>query len=333
MPVSPTITAPASQVPEIQISADAQTLASALIDSETSPAPLVSLRPFWTGMRPQSEEGYVLRMNWNAKAVELVAKYGGAGAHAVAYGLEISDEGGLLIAVSTGLAMIDAPIEHISAIGNQVTLLDNESSYVWLKNNGALDVVTSSLTPPSPESVYLGRVDTAGGVITEIDISGVWKLSGGVLFRETGDLRDPEDTPQTVRAITFTQTETYMSDGAKYTLLPRVGEQVRIPSNGAPEALTTTKVLTKTSPNQLNFKCAAQQKVLAPPDADVVHGMWWQVFNYNAGGGANILLRDSEDTITIATIGPGQNAPLPVVDDGSGTPYVPQSAIVSTTST
>lgn len=333
MPVSPTITAPASQVPEAQILSSVQTMADCETDSETSPAPLVSLLPFWSGMLPQSpgSDGYVSRMNRNAKAVELVAKYGGVGACSVAYGLELSDEGALVVAVSTGLAMMDAPIEHISLGGNTLGLLDNESSYIWLKNNGTLEAVTGSLTPPSAVASYLGRVDTAGGVITEIDVSGVWKLVGGLLVRETGDFRNPEDTPPAVRSVTVTQHETYLSDGTRYTFLPRLGEQLRTPSNGAPEALTATKVLTVDSPNLLNFTCAAQQKVLLPNDGTVYYGMWWHVFNWNAGGGANLLLRDYADTTTVATIGAGQNSRADVKDNGSGEPINAQASEVRDT--
>jgi hypothetical protein len=133
------------------------------------------------------------KFNENAARLDALGRAGG-GCYAVTSGLALSAGSGLSLNVAAGQAVIDSVVTVDP--GTSVALMDAiDRCYLWLTRLGALTPVNNDPTPPAAECVFLGSATTAGGVITAVDMSGVMKLCGGTLRRDTADLTTPTDTP------------------------------------------------------------------------------------------------------------------------------------------
>lgn len=140
--------------------------------------------------------------NKNAARGDMTGR-AGAGGYAIDWdsgpssstpGLQLTVSSGLTLAVGTGQAMIDGPVQVTTPLTALCT--DNIARiHVWLSQAGAVVLVNNSLTPPAGAHAYLGSVVTSGGAITEINGSGVLYYYGAQLIRRTADTSAPGDTP------------------------------------------------------------------------------------------------------------------------------------------
>src|SRR5947208_5676947 len=168
--------------------------------------------------------------NRNARWVEALGR-SGAGTCGIAFGLEISSpDGSVQLVVQPGQVVLDVPITK-SGIST-LSIADDRDNYIWMDQDGALgyrlDGDLDELLPPNPAipSAYLGRISKAAGVTTQIDMSGVAFIKGGVLWRCTADAGCPTDVPpDEITFWTRTNGGVYFWDGHSYggVLLPEFG--------------------------------------------------------------------------------------------------------------
>lgn len=175
----PVYTANAADCPAVQTPAaavTAPTVAAALAGGET--------------------DELLTRFNDNAEQLDITGQLGGGG-YAVGIGLELTDGGGQLLAVSAGVALADGARQIAAttqALGNNVW------TWVYVNNAGTLVLATHTAATPVPAipagaKVFLGRVKTLAGAITEIDYSGRLQHYRDGLKRKTNDAGPPTDTP------------------------------------------------------------------------------------------------------------------------------------------
>lgn len=154
---------------------------------------------------------------WNDLAARLdLAARAGSGVYALAYGTGILSAGtGLLIEATGALAAIDGVVA-VKAIAPKSVPDDTARVWVWLRQNGTLDI-TVTTTPPSSKCVLLGSCVTASGLVSSVDTSGVVYCAGGQIWRETADIGPPTDSPPSAsRIITRTETGVYLWDGVRH---------------------------------------------------------------------------------------------------------------------
>lgn len=160
--------------------------------------------------------------NVNAEKLDLLGRVGG-GAFALApqegsTACELTAGSGLTLNIAAGNFLVDSP-GHRAA--TTLALTNNVYNWVWLTASGSLVAATSATTalPSTPASarVFLGRVLTAAGAITQIDYSGRLELRGGTLYRRTADAGMPTDTPPaSCQILTRTAGGLYLWDGDQY---------------------------------------------------------------------------------------------------------------------
>ncbi|MBX7132623.1 MAG: hypothetical protein K1X67_08120 [Fimbriimonadaceae bacterium] len=188
---------------------------------------------------------------WNQNAAMLdLATRSGSGGYGLVYGGVISDGGGLNASVTGAVALIDGVVAK-----KTFALLSLPASqprvWIWFKQDKTLQY-TLTTTKPTAKCVLLGSLATDGsGVIAgSIDTSGVVYFASGVFFRETADLGQPSDSPDsTVRVMTKTSGGLFFWDGGQWALVPKglswskdvipSGETVVIPS-GAQQSIFGT---------------------------------------------------------------------------------------------
>jgi hypothetical protein len=221
----------ATAVPAVQVNTDLPLLADAYASvSGTAPA----ARSFSHG----DTSTVVPKLNENALRLDLLARYGGASVRAVAAGLALSVPSGLSATVAAGHGLIDGIVEVPTDITG--TLLTNGAqNYLWLLQNGTIQNVPGSLTPPAGQAVYLGRITTAAGAATAVNYTGVVRALGGLRYRKTGDPAAPGDTPPAA-AFLLGQTAggLYLWNGTAW---------VRLGAAAAPPSLTVRSVSAATT--------------------------------------------------------------------------------------
>lgn len=155
----------------------------------------------------------------NAAHLDNAGAAGGAFAHGIIYGGDLSAGTGLILNVSALGANIGAA--PTVAAAQTVALTDNSTNYVWVLQDGTLALVQNAITAPAPAAAYLGRVVTLAGVQGTPDYSGRVELRGGSLYRRTGDAAEPGDTPPAGLLI-FTRTAGgyYLWTGDEYLAVP-----------------------------------------------------------------------------------------------------------------
>jgi hypothetical protein len=160
---------------------------------------------------------------WNTLvAVTNALAQSGGGAYAVYHGLSLTVSG-LTVRVGNGQAII-AGVITIDEVAGYATaaLADNAYNWIWLTQAGAISVLSGTdeediPAAPSAACVFLGRVEMAAGAVVTIDGSGVYRLSGGMLWRRTGDAGEPDDTPASVPNFwARTDGGIYVWDGTAY---------------------------------------------------------------------------------------------------------------------
>jgi hypothetical protein len=206
MPIVYTLTAllsPAVQVP------------SSLLLPGTNPAVKASLlTPGTTAL----STGF----NLNAAHLDNLGALGGAWAYGVAYGLDLTDGGGLTLNIAAGGAHVGA-VPTVAAAQTKA-LTNGSQNHVWLLRDGTISLRQNVITAPATAAAYLGRVTTLGGAITAIDYSGRVTLLGGMPYRKTADAGVPADTPSaTVAYWNETPSELYLWTGTAYQLVGGVG--------------------------------------------------------------------------------------------------------------
>lgn len=95
-------------------------------------------------------------------------------------GFDLSVNSGLNLDVAAGTACIDGYYVNESAT-TTVALTDNATNRVWLQADGTIYDNTSD-TPTAATDLFLGRVTTSGGSITEIEANEELDTAAGVEY-------------------------------------------------------------------------------------------------------------------------------------------------------
>lgn len=280
--------------------------------------------PFATGSTYSPPAGTSLRFNQVAAAVKLLCEYGGGG-YGILSGCDLSDGGGLNVAVSAGILVGDgileltggtpagaAPVTQVATPG-VYTLADGATNYVWLTSSGAL-VSSTSLAYPTGAKWFLGTVTTVAGAITTIDYSGRISLSGGRFTRQTANIGAPDDSPDaSLSLVTQTTTGRYRWSGSLHEFMAP-----------PPNKQTLSADLTLTALSALNHflvASGANRTVLLPALSALPHGRTYWIMNYGATN--NILVKDATGATTYCTLTPGQAIGIPTLLDSSGNTAFP----------
>jgi hypothetical protein len=155
--------------------------------------------------------------NNNAARLDLGGRFGG-GTYGIVKGLTLSQTTSGKVDVAAGQAMLDQIVDNPSTAQKSLTLSQN--NWVFLLQSGAFSVIASAGAPALPASVcaYLGMVAVDGsGNFTNVDLSGVMYLRGGVGYRKVADTGMPGDTPPSGYIfLTETGHSRYLWDGGAY---------------------------------------------------------------------------------------------------------------------
>lgn len=159
--------------------------------------------------------GRAAKHNRNALQLDLASSYGSGGI-GVKHGLVPSAGSGLTVNISAGGAVIGGIIQAKNGFTGKVVNAST-TNFIWLKQDGTIEVVDGSITPPSGACCYLGAAVTDGSGVTSVDLSGVVYLRNGVAYREVTDTEDPADSPPaTWLGITKTAGGEYLWGGTAY---------------------------------------------------------------------------------------------------------------------
>jgi hypothetical protein len=155
------------------------------------------------------------KLNRNAAQLDLTGRYGGGG-YGIAHGLELKAGNGLSLILEAGHAMIDGVVEVPEAREIPVPA-SKRRLYFWLLQDGHVWSSDDIEVSPSQACCFLGSCDTTESGVQGIDFSGVMRLRGGILWRETADRGVPGDHPGEGFAF-FTKTRggVYFWDGWQY---------------------------------------------------------------------------------------------------------------------
>lgn len=235
------------------------------------------------------------------------ASLGGGGGYGVISGLGLTAGAGLSLGIAAGAANIGVPVVIASTT---TTLPDNTARvWVWLKRDGTVQVVATSLTPPATDCVLLGSAVTSAGSITSVDYSGVcYVRPGGLLLRNTADRGYPADAPTAgilFRTITLAGTVDF--DGTAYKAL---GPMVNT------ETITATKVLATTDAEiHVLTPSGASRNVQLPASAPA--GKTFTIYNAATSGANSVVVKADDGTTTIATLTNGQKLTVNPIYGGS----------------
>jgi len=201
---------------EIALYCPALVQPAAPLSLSADPAAPLTFGEFSTG----ATTGTALKLNQNSRRAEIISQWGGAGAHGVFYGLDLSESSGLTLAYSAGGANVNGP--QVKSAAGTLALTANVYNYVFITSAAAVTAATSSSrvslpSNPTTHCCFLGRVLCNASNIVEIDYSGRHYLRGGCLWRRTADEGEPTDTPAST-TLFFNRTEggVYAWDGVEY---------------------------------------------------------------------------------------------------------------------
>jgi hypothetical protein len=280
--------------------------------ASTDPATAFGFSPIGSG----ETSGFSRKDAKKALGLDYALRVGSPG-YGIIEGLGFSDDGAITLTVATGKSHIDGEIELSEA--TDVTLADG-TNYIYHKRDKTLEVITGSLTPPVLPANRIGTVIVAAGAVVNYDLSGVI-YHKGIPRRKTGDAYMPADTPGvTWMFISEGTNATYLWDGVAYRYLaPANAHNI---AQSAYAAITGTVALAATDPNVIVMKntSGGDQKVLLPQ-----YGAWGASFRIrnHKDSTHSVLVRDSADTTTIATLTAGQVQTFEPDDDTAGTPIFP----------
>jgi len=152
----------------------------------------------------------------NGANLDILATYG-SGLIGVVHGLVPVGATGLTIDISAGGALAGGVLQSKDGF-DAVVVNASSTNFIWFKQDGTIEVVDDSTTPPSGVAVYIGAAITNGSSVTSIDLSGVVYIYGGIPYRETTDPTQPTDSPpSTWIGLTKTDDGTYLFDGTTYS--------------------------------------------------------------------------------------------------------------------
>jgi len=251
---------------------------------------------------------------------------GGGGGYAVMSGCVPVQTTGLNVSIGAGLILGSwvngyGPLVELLNSGTPVvggfqqltpaayTLPDNSTSYLWTTQDpstGAIGLAsTTSLgSPPTHALLFVGNITTLSGAVTAIDQSGVVKVTGGQLTRQTADTSTPGDAPPAgMRLLTVTPALNYQWDGSAHKALVDLTKQ--LPGSVNKQTITTALTLTETSANnQYITASGGNQRVILPDPTTLPLG--WSIAIFNAGGSNNVLVYEHTNTTQICPLTPGQ---------------------------
>ena len=227
------------------------------------------------------------RLNQDMSKVELVSRLGGGG-YGIGYGLGYASASGLVVTVQAGIGLINGPVEKKTT--SNVTMTDNTTDqWIWLDQLG--NVVagsgTSIVNPSANEAIPLFCVTTVSGAVTAQDNSGVCYFRNGNLWRTTGDLGAPSDTPNAaLRLFTVTQAGLWLWDGTKHRFLSGQGYR----------NITGTTTLAS-SDEAITVDCTGGNVTLTLMSAASYAGRILTVRRTDASGNTLTVQRAGSDTI------------------------------------
>lgn len=154
-------------------------------------------------------------LNKNSKAKDMAARYG-AGGYGIGAGLGLTAGAGLDFTIADGQAVMDGIVEVYSLASQTATAASD--NWVWLKQDGTIQIQVNTLTKPTGNCVLLGLVVAGASTITSVGTDGVVYWRGGNMWRETFDTDKPGDTPDSsLMFYTKTQGGLYFWNGLFYT--------------------------------------------------------------------------------------------------------------------
>jgi hypothetical protein len=272
---------------------------------------------------------YLSRSELNENIAKMEATGDYVVGRGVLSGLDLTDGGSLSLQVHSGVYHLMGSSVIVDSTLT-LTMPASGTNSVWIDENKTLSYTSSDVD--SGDLVCLGRVTTSGGVITITENGRVYLMrtspsTPGTYNLGTGIVMDGvnsrvgigTDSPtNALEVVGNLQTSTADVDGAA-TVGATLTVSGHIPIPTAIETLTTHKHLTKTMANmQVLTASGANRKVMMPTTLD-----WGTNFTIvNGGSSNNILVRDSGDTATIATLTPGQSVKISAAYD-SGVPGWP----------
>lgn len=128
-------------------------------------------------------------VNAHAGAIDALAR-ASCGAYGILSGLVVSSPGGLVVALSNGMAVIDGVVEAVG-VPNLTLPANTPRIWLWLTQAGTW-AFTTSATPPVGKVLYLGSVVTnASAVASIIQTHGVVRLEGGAPWTSSADVGAP----------------------------------------------------------------------------------------------------------------------------------------------
>lgn len=282
------------------------------------------VNPFPTG-QTYPPPGTSLIFNQVAAALRILCQ-NSAGGYGILSGCGLFINAGLQIGVNPGILVGDGILELTTAtplgtapflqapVPNPYTLADNALNFVWLTNTGSL-VAATTLGFPATARWPLGNVTTSGGVITNIDASGVVSLVNGRFTRQTADIGQPTDTPG-YSLDTLTTTGLYSFKGSTHVF------------NAPPpnvQTLSSMLALTPLSPTvQFLRTNGSDQHVRLPAVASIPAGRAYSIFNSDS---AHSIIIDDSTGSNKTTLTAGQAITIPVFLDSSGNPTLPASYV------
>lgn len=155
-------------------------------------------------------------LNYNARMVELIAKYGSCDMYAVAHGLDIVAGEGIQAIIQPGHAFGETILE--AHCPQKVTLWDNAVTFIWFGNDSNAHSETA-MSQPQCGGVYLGCVSCQDGQIVEVSTLGRFDLRAGNVVRRTLDPDRPEDSPTPEPSWFYTVTDggVFLWTGERYS--------------------------------------------------------------------------------------------------------------------
>lgn len=148
----------------------------------------------------------------------------------------LSAGSGLTCNIAAGTALMGTIVEYA---GGSSTMISSSRSFLWIDKTGSIHV-TSTKTPPSGLTCFIGSVLSGSSTITSVDTSGVVYCRGCLFYRKTNDSGVPGDAPPSdVSFVTSTAAHTYLWDGDGYYLT--LDGSSPLPTNYVVEAITGTK--------------------------------------------------------------------------------------------
>lgn len=241
--------------------------------------------------------------------------FGGFGT--VMSGLVLSTGSGLNLAVSAGTANIMGQVEYS---GGVVTVPDSTAlGFVWLLQNGTLTATTST-TPPSANSAYIGNFTTSGGNVTIVDYTSVPYSIGNNVYRWTNDRSAPTDTPNSGTFYhTITAAGHYIFNGVNY--------YAAAPTTQAYEYIATLtvpfQVIVQDAGLTLNLTASGGDQTVNLPNPSGLPTAWVINLN-NVGSSHSLVVKDYTGVTTYATLTQTNNfLSIPTYTNSSGTVIFP----------